>query len=50
MELRNMTLQQLKELWRERRDELLMIKREIDRREGDEVPTANVDFESYVTK
>lgn len=50
MELRNMTLQQLKRLWRERRDELLMIKREIDRREGDVAPTANVDFESYVTK
>ena len=30
-------------------DELFMMRREIERRKGDKLPSADVDFESYVT-
>ena len=48
-ELRGKTLAELEALWTTRRDELLAIKREIDRRKGEEIPAVGVDFESYVT-
>lgn len=48
--LKQMSLKQLKDFWRQKRDELLTIKKEIDRREGNEIPPASVDFESYITK
>lgn len=41
---------ELERLWTEKRDELLQIRRELDRRRGDATPEVSFDFESYVTK
>lgn len=50
MDLRAIPTEELEALWMERRDELLEIRRELDRRKGEALPEASVDFESYVTK
>lgn len=45
-----MSTRELEALWLKKRDELLALKKEIDRRKGEELPPQSVDFESYVTK
>lgn len=52
-ELRKMSLADLEHLWRKKVDETVMIKKEIDRRKGEETSPRNgrdVNFEDYVTK
>lgn len=44
------SVEELEALWRRKRDELLELRREIDRRKGDVVKGAEVDFTKYVTK
>ena len=48
--LMNIPTPELERIWTEKRDELLKIRKELDRRKGAEPPPVSVDFESYVTK
>lgn len=44
------SLEELEALWRKKRDELLELRKEIDRRKGDGLKGVEVDFTKYVTK
>lgn len=48
--LREMCVAELQQLWERKRDELVEIKMELDRRKGDVPATVNVNFEDYVTE
>lgn len=47
---KRMTVRGLERLWQSKRDELVKIKMEIDKRKGDVPPPKTVDFEQYITK
>lgn len=50
-ELKKMGFHELEVLWEQKRNELFAIKREIDRRAGnDRKPSVDVDYTKYVTK
>lgn len=49
--LREMSLEELRRAWEIKRDEALLLRRELDRRTGKDVkPSVDVDYEKYVTK
>lgn len=50
-DLRKLSVQELQKLWEQKRDEALLLRRELDRRTGKDVkPSVEVDYEKYVTK
>ena len=50
-ELKKMGFHELEMLWEQKMNELFAIKREIDRRSGnDRKPSVDVDYTKYVTK
>lgn len=50
-DLRRMSVQELQKLWEQKRDELFLVRKELDRRTGKDVkPSVEVDYEKYVTK
>lgn len=46
--LREMGVAELQQLWERKRDELVEIKMELDRRKGDVPAAVDVNFEDYV--
>lgn len=50
-DLRGLSVEELQKLWEQKRDELFLIRKELDRRTGRDVkPSVEVDFTKYVTK
>lgn len=47
---RRLSVPELERLWASKRDELIAIRKEIDRRKGDVPPPAEVNFEKYITR
>ena len=48
-EIRSMSMPELKRLWESKRDELVLIKAEIDRRENQVDTTKDIEFTNYLT-
>lgn len=50
-DLRRMSVSELQKLWEQKRDELFLVRKELDRRTGKDVkPSVEVDYTKYVTK
>ena len=50
-DLRKLSVGELQRLWEQKRDELFLVRKELDRRTGKDVkPSVEVDYEKYVTK
>lgn len=49
-EYRHLSVAELERIWAAKRDELIALRKEIDRRKGDVPPPTEVNFEVYVTK
>lgn len=50
-DLRRLSVEELRRLWEQRRDELFLIRKELDRRTGRDVkPSVDIDYTKYVTK
>ena len=50
-DIREMSLEELRRAWEQKRDEALLLRRELDRRTGKDVkPSVEVDYDKYVTK
>lgn len=50
-DLRKLSIPELERLWEQKRDELFLIRKELDRRTGKDVkPSVEVDYTKYVTK
>lgn len=50
-DLRGLSIEELQRLWEQKRDELFLVRKELDRRTGRDVkPSVEVDYTKYVTK
>ena len=50
-DLRSLSVKELERLWEQKRDELFLIMKELDRRTGKDVkPNVDFDYTKYVTK
>lgn len=50
-DLRRLSVDELQKLWEAKRDELFLIRKELDRRTGKDVkPSVDIDYTKYVTK
>lgn len=50
-DLRRMSVQELQKLWEQKRDELFLVRKELDRRTGKDVkPSVEIDYTKYVTQ
>lgn len=50
-DLRKLNIEDLQRLWEQKRDELFLVRKELDRRTGKDVkPNVEVDYTKYVTK
>lgn len=50
-DLRRLSVSELQKLWEQKRDEALLLRRELDRRTGKDVkPSVEIDYDKYVTK
>jgi len=50
-DLRRLSIDELQRLWEQKRDEALLLRRELDRRTGKDVkPSVEIDYTKYVTK
>ena len=50
-DLRRLSIDELQRLWEQKRDELFLVRKELDRRMGKDVkPSVEIDYTKYVTK
>ena len=50
-DLKSLSVKELEKLWEQKRDELYLIRKELDRRTGRDVkPSVEIDYTKYVTK
>lgn len=50
-DLRSLSVEELRRLWEQKRDELFLVRKELDRRTGKDVkPSVEIDYTKYVTK
>lgn len=50
-DLRGLSVDELQKLWEQKRDELFLVRKELDRRTGRDVkPNVEIDYTKYVTK
>lgn len=50
-DLRRLSVSELRKLWEQKRDELFLVRKELDRRTGKDVkPNVEIDYTKYVTK
>lgn len=50
-DLKGLSVKELEKLWEQKRDELFLIRKELDRRTGRDVkPSVEIDYTKYVTK